>query len=154
MTALPVLLDRDASDAEVEAVRIAVGRRGATPIVRAVWEKPPQTGNGPFWMVLILLGVGFKSFADGFLGKLGEDTADALRDLVDDLRTARRGSTRAPEGWVEFDDVDGTNVMFASGLPDAAYRALLDLDWDEVRGGMLIWDDEAAEWYDPNRRYG
>jgi hypothetical protein len=153
MQAIPVLLDRYATPEEIEEVRAVFERAGARAMVKPVWERPPRTGNGAFWIVLVLLGVAFKSFADGFFGKLGGDAADALREFVGELREARRRSSRAPDGWVEFDDPDDTKVMFASGLPDEAYRALLELDWPEHRGGMLMWDEESREWYDPNRRY-
>ena len=49
-------------------------------------------------------------------------------------------------------DAPGTNLMLAGGLSDDAYRALLDLDWESVRGGMLMWHPDAREWFDPNRR--
>jgi hypothetical protein len=151
MPTIPVLLDRYATPDEVERVRSVFERAGATAQVRAVWEKPPQTGNGVFWIVLVLVGVSFKSFADGFFGKLGEDAALTFRAFVDELRDARRDSTLADDGWVEFDDIDDTKVMIAGGLPDEAYRALLDLDWSSVRGGMLMWSHESGQWFDPNR---
>jgi hypothetical protein len=151
---IPVLLDRYATPQEVDEVRTVFERAGARAMVKPVWEKPPQTGNGAFWMVLVLLGFSFKSFADGFFGRLGEDAADALRQLVEELQRARRQSRHANDGWVEFDDPEDTKVMLRSGLPDHAYQALLDLDWSEHRGQMLMWDEEAREWYDPNRRYG
>jgi hypothetical protein len=153
MTTIPVLLDRYASPAEVEDVRAVFQRAGARAMVRPVWEKPPQTGNGPFWIVLILLGVSFKAFADGFFGKLGENAADALREFVEELRRTRDQSTRADNGWIQFDDPDDTKVMLGADLPQEAYEALLQLDWSEHTGGMLMWDDTAHEWYDPNRRY-
>lgn len=151
MDPIPVLLDRHATSDEVAEVRAVFERTGHSAMVRAVWEKPPQTGNGAFWMTLVLLGVSFKGFADGFFGKLGEDAAVALRDFVEELRKARRGSTHANEGWVAFDDPDDTNVMLSSGLPDEAYRALLDVDWSDARGGTIMWDDATGRWFDPNR---
>jgi hypothetical protein len=151
MEPIPVLLDRYATPDEVAEVRAVFERAGGSAMVRAVWEKPPQTGNGAFWMTLVLLGVSFKAFADGFFGKLGEDAAVALRDFVEDLREARMDSTHADDGWVEFDDVDETNVMLSSGVPEEAYQALLEIDWSHARGGMIMWDGASRRWFDPNR---
>lgn len=114
-------------------------------------EKPPQTGNGAFWMTLVLLGVSFNSFAEGFFGELGKDAALALRDFVDELRAARSDSTLASDGWVEFDDPDETKVMIASGIPADAYRALMDLDWANARGGTIMRDEASKRWFDPTR---
>jgi hypothetical protein len=152
VSVIPVLLDRYATDEEVTKVRAVFERAGREAMVRPVWEKKPHTGNGAFWTVLVLLGVSFKSFADGFFGKFGEDAAVAFREFVDELRQARRTSTLADDGWFEFDDVEESNVMLASGLPDEAYRALLNLDWETARGGMLMWDSHEREWFDPNRQ--
>jgi hypothetical protein len=102
-------------------------------------------------MTLVLLGVSFEAFVDGFFGKLGEDTAVALREFVDELPEARRSSTQADDGWVEFDDPDDTGVMLTSSVPIEAYRALLELDWSDARGGMIMWDEESGRWFDPNR---
>jgi hypothetical protein len=156
MDPIPVLLDRYATPNEIANVRAVFARTGREAMVRAVWEKPPQTGNGAFWMTLVLLAVPFKAFADGFFGKAGEDTWMALRKLVEELREARRGSTLADEGWVEFDDPDDTQVMLASGIPDEAYEALLELDWSAVRGGTIMWDEERGRWFDlnPGKRRG
>jgi hypothetical protein len=151
MEPIPVLLDRFATEEEVAGVGAVFEHAGRNAMVRAVWEKPPQTGNGAFWMTLVLVGLPFKAFADGFFGKLGEDAADALRQFVDEVREARRSSTLADDGWVEFDDVEGTHVMLSGGIPAEAYRALLALDWDEVRGGTIMWDADAGRWFDPNR---
>jgi hypothetical protein len=151
MAPIPVLLDRYASPEEVASVRAVFERARHRAMVRAVWEKPPYTGNGAFWMTLVLVAMPFHSFLDGFFGKLGEDVADALRDFVDDIREARRPSTLADDGWVEFDDLEDTHVMLSGGIPDEAYRALLELDWDEVRGGTIMWDADVGRWFDPSR---
>ncbi|MDQ3933797.1 MAG: hypothetical protein M3340_04110 [Actinomycetota bacterium] len=152
-TPIPILLDRHATQAEVEEVAAVFKRAGFRPKVRPVWEKKPQTGNGPFWVVLVLLGISFKAFADGFFGRYGENAADALREFVRELREARRLSTHADDGWIMVDDGDDTEVMLAGDLPEEAYHALFDLDWPSYTGGMLIWDEDTREWYDPNRRY-
>lgn len=134
---IPVLLDRYATVGECDAVRAVIDRAGGHAMVRAVWEKEPQTGNGAFWMTLFLLGVPFAKFCDGFFTKLGENAADTLRDFVRELREARRASTHASVGWVEFDDVEDTKIMIPSDIPDDAFNALLEIDWSRVQGGTL-----------------
>ena len=64
----------------------------------------------------------------------------ALGDFVEYLRNARRSPTHADDGWVEFDDPDETNVMLSRGLPDEAYRALLDANRSDACGGMIMSD--------------
>jgi hypothetical protein len=106
-------------------------------------------------MVLILLGVPATAFLHGFGKTLGERTADAawkeLKSFVGRIREARKPSSIASNGWVELDDPEGTRILIGDEV-DEAYRCLLELDLDTRRGWMLLWDDEAQEWYDPNRR--
>jgi hypothetical protein len=146
-----VLLDVAASSEEVQAVERVLRSAGIDAEVRAEWQKPPRVGNGVFWIILIVLSVALKDFLGGFSGAAGADAWKALKRLVGELR-ATRVPSEAPDGWVRMDDPEGTNLMLGD-LPDEAYRALLELDWSQHRGGMLMWDDEAGEWFDPNRRY-
>ena len=68
------------------------------------------------------------------------------------LHHARRSSP-LPQGQVEIEDSEGTVLMFGDEV-DEAFERLRDVDWPEHRGGRLIWDHEAREWFDPSRRYG
>jgi hypothetical protein len=153
MDAIPVLLDRYASPEEVGDVRAVFERRGATAMVKPLCEslrrpaRPILDRARPPRHLL-------QSLRGRILRKLGEDAADALREYAGELRRAREQSTLADDGWVEFDDPEDTKVMLAAGAPDEAYRALLELDWSEHRGGNAHVDDATREWYDPNRCYG
>jgi hypothetical protein len=146
-----VLLDVDASREEVQTVEHVLRSAGFDADVRPGWEKPPRVGNGAFWMILFVLSAPVQAFLAGFFGAAGADAWKDVKRFVAELRAARAPS-RAPDGWVEFDDPEGTKLMVAD-LPDEAYRALLELDWDDHRGGMLMWDDDTSKWFDPNRRY-
>jgi hypothetical protein len=150
-----VFVDAVASPEEIEAVRRAFRDVGIDVDVVAEWEKPPGVGNGAFWMVLVVLGISASAFLKGFgqtLGeRAGEEAWTALRSFVRRVRKAREGSAIAASGWVELDDPDGTRIMIGDEA-DEAYRQLLELDLEARRGWMLLWDDDAREWYDPNRR--
>lgn len=78
----------------------------------------------------------------GFLGKLGTDVYDGAKRLVFGIRDARKGA----QGSVVVRDRDGTQLVLASTIPDEAFRALQALDWSELKGGYIQWDDEGKEW--------
>jgi hypothetical protein len=150
-----VRLDAAATAEEVEAVEAALRDEGLEAPVRADWTKPPQTGNGVFTMVLIVLGVSFYKFLSAYATTLGEEagkaTAERVRNLARRLHGARGESPASKVGWVEFDDPEGTKLMLSPDVPDEAYRQLEQLDWEKFRGGMVMWDPERGRWFDPNR---
>jgi hypothetical protein len=152
-----VLIDAAASAEEAELIRGALRESGFEADVSSEWEKPAGVGNGAFWMVLVVLAVPATAFLSGFGKTIGERAGEAawegLKSFVGRLRQARASSTIASVGWVELDDPDGTRIMIGEEA-DEAYQQLLELDLDARRGWMLLWDDDAKEWYDPNRRYG
>ena len=60
-----------------------------------------------------------------------------------------RADSGTGEGSIEISDADGTTLVVTTGLPDAALDGLADIQWDEVRGHDLAWDDTASLWRDP-----
>jgi hypothetical protein len=150
---LIVHLDGSASDAEVAETREALRASGIDGEVRADWQKDSQTGNGAFWMDYIPIAVPLTAFLTAFFAKAGQDAWDGFRSFVGSLRRARRSSRLASEGWVLFEDSGRTKLMIGDDFSDEAIGALRDFDWDAHRGGQIMWDDEAKEWYDATRRY-
>lgn len=146
-----VVLDSLASDSEVRAVEEVLHDAGIDAKVDANWTKPSDVGNGAFWMVMLILGVSASHFLQGFAQKAGGDAWVALKSFVGRLREARRKSTMGPSGWVQLTDSEGTVILIGDEA-EQAYRELLELDLDRRQGWMLLWDDEAREWYDPSKR--
>lgn len=51
---------------------------------------------------------------------------------------------------VNIRDEEHTNVTLHSGLTVEAVAQLDSIDWNELRGAMLFWDDEANRWIAPD----
>jgi hypothetical protein len=153
MDEVTVHLDDAASSAEIDHVREVVRSSGLTAEVLPDWQKPPETGNGGFWMVAITIGgLPIAAFVTGFAQKAGQEAYNAFRSFVKRLHDARRSSP-FPSGWVEIKDSEGTTLMVGDLAADA-FDKLPYVDWVANKGGHLMWDDDAKEWFDPSRRYG
>lgn len=145
-----VLLDEDATPAEVEAVGAVLRTFGIDVEVRPAWRKDPQTGNGAFWMILVGVGVPLaaflRSFMDAFGKKAGDASWEALVGLVRNLKAARRGSLVADDGWIQLTDAAGTTLMLTADVPLAAYAKLSEIDWASCQGKAVMWSHESNEW--------
>ena len=141
-------LDAEATEHEVAAVEEVLAGEGFEPRIEATWRKPPHTGNGPMWMILIPVGVPLAYFLRGYATRLGEkaaeETAEWLRSFVKRLRAAREPSPAA-DGWITFRGTDGTQLDLAN-IPDEAFNALYELDLPELIGAHLMWDHERRQW--------
>jgi hypothetical protein len=98
------------------------------------------------WIVSITLGYAAGAFFQGFFGKLGADAATKMQAWVRDLRKAWESSPAKP-GSIVIRGQNGTIVVIGDP-PAQAYESLLELDWEEVAGGYVLWDDSAGEWQD------
>lgn len=98
------------------------------------------------WIVSITVAHTVGGFVTGFFGKLGSDAAVSLKTWVHQLREARRESP-AEDGSIVIRASDGT-VLVIGDPPDIAFQLLVDLDWDEIERGYLLWDDETGQWLD------
>ncbi len=167
MPVLAVQLDPEAAPEELEAVRSVFRSRGEAPEVRLLDlprgvgpsredEAVEEVGNRAVWLMVVLLAVPIGSFLKS-LGtasgnRAGATDLEALASLVRDLRAARQ-SSEYPEGLIELRDPDGTVLLLGDPAAEA-YQRLLDVDWSERRGGMLMWDEERGEWYDSDTNDG
>lgn len=151
---LTVQLDEAATTEEIEAVEDVLRSEGLEADVTASWVKPPRTGNGAFWMVEIVVGGSLTAFFTGIAAAAGADAWKKLKSLAERLREARAQSKVADSGNIVLKDSTEHQVMLWKDFPDEAYAALFQIDWDHERASLLVWDAEAEEWYDPNRRYG
>ena len=158
-----VLHDEEASTEDVEQVAAVLRELRLDTAVRLPkWRleperpaevpqvKPPGVGNGPGWIIEIILGLSAYEFLKAFAGELGKSSAEALKSLVRKLREARRNSPHGDSGLVLVQAPDQTELVLRSDLPREAFEKLQEVDWSACRSGTLQWDEER--WYDLKRR--
>lgn len=139
-------LDADATESERAAVGATVRSFGFDQGVEGVVDEVGLF-DGPGldgWLLSISTPI-----VAGFLGAVGGDGYQRLKQLVEGVRKARGGRP----GVVEVRGLDDTGLILRGNLPDDAFRALIDLDWTELQGGRIEWSDVDQEWYRTSRRF-
>ena len=101
------------------------------------------------WIVSIPLAYSAGAFFNGFFGKLGADAATRMQEWVRELRQAWESSPALP-GHIVIRGDGGTTVVIGDP-PKEAYASLLELNWEEVEGSYLLWNEERGEWEDGMR---
>jgi hypothetical protein len=150
-----IQLEDTASPEDVAKVERVFRDAGVEAPVEATWHKGPR-GNGFFWMILTLvLSTGAIEYVRAFARTLGELHAvaadQALRQFLSQLREARGPFPERSGGYIQFKDEAGTTLALTGEEPPEALAALLALEPDQVRGGMVMWNDKTGEWLDINR---
>jgi hypothetical protein len=135
-------IDIGASSAEVRDVEAAFSRAGFDVTVEADYVRR-STGALP-WVVIVVLGMPVRSFLNGFFETPGKRAYAALEALVKDVWRARHSDVRA--GAIDLVDPVGTHVILPPQIPDEAIAALGELDWEQLEGGYLTWNDERRQW--------
>lgn len=142
---LEVDMDRAASEAEVDAVRRAFEEAGLPAQVEARIEF--RSAFLPPWVIEVTVGTAAIFFA-GFASAAGADAWKGLRGLIVKLYRAREAA-RAPKGRVEvFVREIHEHILFRDGLPDAAYREIVEMQIRQTQAGQVEWDDTNSEWRD------
>lgn len=104
----------------------------------------------PDWMWLVLGGTGTTvvlPFITTLVGKSAEDAYAAVRSLL------RRSKPEVTAGRVEIvDDEHDVRIIGPDPIPKEAVRQLALLDRAEIRGHVLVWDDQTATWHRFGRR--
>lgn len=137
-----VTVPRAVSQSELEAITSELRSAGLEFDEPAAAERR-ITGVEEFVFV-----VAISTSLHGFFKRLGEeagsDAYKALKGLVARLR-AKAG---APEDGIVIvqDQRSQIRVDLTPELSDAAYRALLELDFEDLSEGTLTWDDPAGIW--------
>jgi hypothetical protein len=138
-----VSLDVGASPGEVRAVEEAFARAGfqveARPVVIS------RSADVPPWIIYVTILVPVAEFFRAFATDAGKDAYAAVKAWAQDVMAARRESR---DGSVDLTDPEGTDLILSTHFPDEALDALAEIDWDEVRGGYLLWDVETGRWFD------
>ena len=140
---IDILLDLDASAAEVTAVMDVAREEGIHGSVQATWfsrvlEESP-------WIICLLapVGVFFHAFFATVGKEAGKDAYEGIRRLTSRLVGARRSSNGSVELW---DDNTRTHIILISGLPEEAYKQLAQKGLEQLKGGYWTWDSKLKEW--------
>jgi hypothetical protein len=140
-----VAMDEEASVAEVEAVEAVLRKAGfSEPVSPSVGRR--SLGDLPF---VIYVSAPVMAFLSAFMGAAGKDAYDSLKHFVRDVRAARRDRP----GSIVIEDresrEDSTVLVLSADLPDEAFEALADLDFEALKGAYLVWDRDRVG---PGRR--
>ena len=123
---------------DVEAALRAIGFEGSVvPDIhfRSMGEVP--------WVLMLSMPV--TAFLTGFFGAAGAEAWKSLKSFV--VRVQRARPHR--RGSIEFLPEDSPRLTIPEGLPDEAYKALLDLDFSSFKNSTLIWWDTGRQkWID------
>lgn len=131
-----VLIEMEATAAEVEAVRRAFDEAGAPAIVRAGYGR--NSAEQLPWV--ILLSAPLAALVTGFLSKAGADGWDALKNLVQRIYKERR-ALGGRDGAIQVDEGD-RQIILTENITDEGYRAIASLP----PGGYYVWDETRGGW--------
>lgn len=142
---IKVDLDRGASASEVEAVRQAFKDAGMDAEIRAEVESRSEL---PPWMMYVAV-LSAAIFWRSFLDAAGADAWRGLRDLITKLFRARDES-KSPKGSVVVTITEvHERIVFSDGLPDEAFRTLIQTKIEHTPSGQIGWDQKTGSWRDP-----
>ena len=131
-----VLIEAEASQAEVDLVQRVFDEAGAPAIVRAGYGR--NSADQLPWIILVTAPLA--ALVTGFLGKAGADGWDALRDLVVRIYQERR-ALGGRDGAIQVDEGE-RQIILTENITDAGYRAITSLP----PGGYYVWDAARGEW--------
>lgn len=129
-----VLLDRDATAAEVDGVAQALRSSGLEAEVVPAIER--RSSIQLPWIIMI--SVPISAFFTAFAAEAGKDAYRGLADFVRALVAARRGG----RGSIEI----ARSLTIPSNVTDDALRALLEVPPDSLEQGLWIWESESGTW--------
>jgi hypothetical protein len=146
---IDVAADDLASEHELRAVDAAFRDAGfEVQSAAAVGRKSAEVLD---WVLYVTLGAPIAAFFTAMASEAGKDSYSALNRWAKSIWEARRGAgTRS--GSIVLRDSDHTNLVLSSRLPDEALDALERLNWDEVRGDYLVWNEAEGAWRDPMKQ--
>lgn len=140
---IDILLDAQASDSEVGAVKAAAREEGIHGSVEAAWSSR-GLGESP-WIIILLMPLVFflNNFLSGAASEAGKDAYQAIRRLVSMLFAARSNSNGCVEFW---DEGTGTHIILPANLPVEAYVQLRQKGLEGLKRGFWTWDPDKKEW--------
>lgn len=142
---IEIVLDKTATREEVEGVKAAFEDAGLpAEKVRAGIEF--KSVDLPPWVIVVTVSTA-GIFFSGFVAAAGADAWKGLRDLVARLYRARESRGRKGSVTVRFTE-EREEVVFVDGLPDAAFRELVQIEIVHTEYGQLRWDAKTQSWRD------
>jgi hypothetical protein len=144
-----VAIENTATAAQLEAVEAAFRRHGLEVEVRPAYAR--RAADVLPWIVHITLAAPIAAFFVAFGTEAGKDAYGAVKEWAKDVYRTRRNSGTG-QGSITLEDPDQTELVLHSSIPDDALDGLRELDWDQLRGGYLLWDEQRQEWRDYMKR--
>ena len=140
---IDILLDSDASDSEVSAVKAVVREEGIQGSIQASWSSRGLEESP--WVICLLApaGIFFSAFFSTVGKEAGKDAYQGLRRLISKLFGARRNSNGCVELW---DENTRTHIILTAGLPEEAYTQFAQKGLEQIKGGYWTWDSSRMEW--------
>lgn len=138
-----IVLNSDATAAEIAAVRAVAQEEGLRGPIEATWS---SRGFEQFpWILCLLvpLGLFFSQFFSGMGQEAGKDAYREIRRLIARLYGARRDSNGCVEMW---DKDTKTHIILTADLPEEAYAKLGKIGFSQLKGGYWTWDPGLGEW--------
>lgn len=158
MTTLKVLVERRANAQEIERIRSAFDSIGLPVEVDAGYEVKSVPTEPFATTILIATAI---IFIKAFIDEAAKDAyrgvrkvaGKALGTFMRQLATSRDISRRNPPGlWIKPED-GSPDLMLPPDLPDEAYVALFEVDFDAVDGSLIGWDRDTQRWVVLNHEY-
>jgi hypothetical protein len=140
-----VLIEAEAPPGQEQAVDETFGRAGFEVHSRAAMIR--RSADALPWIVHVTLAVPFVAFFAKFGSEAGKDAYAAVKAWAKAMFEARKESGLG-RGAISVVDLNGTELVLASDWPDKALDALAEIDWDQVEGGYLLWNEADGEWID------
>ncbi len=143
---IELVLDKVATDSEANAIKQAFEDAGL-PAEVSVLLVESRSATPPPWVIFVTVTTA-SIFLSGFVAAAGADAWTGLRDLVVKMFRAREKS-KAPTGTVILKVKDARElIVFSDGLPDAAFRSVVETEIVHTESGQLNWDPKTRSWRD------
>ena len=143
-----ITVEADVGATEPELVAIADAFRRAGFEVRPEAVISGRSGGPVPWVLYITISAPIAAFFGAFASSAGEDAYAAVKRWAKELWAARLGND-SDTGSVVVQDVESTNLVLRSALPDEALEALAAMNWPEAKGDYLVWNEKRRQWLDP-----
>jgi hypothetical protein len=163
MTALEVELWDTATPQAVTDVEEVFSDFGIEAKAKASRTHDDPGGGLPPWIVIIALPL--RDLIAGFFAAAGEDGWEQLKALITRLHETRDQAhdeiykqwgvhdESHPQAYVKFEErlddwLEELDVTIWNGFPDESYRALCELDFEQLPNGCTLrWHEEKEAWY-------
>jgi hypothetical protein len=150
---LKVLTDAEATQEEIRAVEEVFREVEFDADVEATGAARPIAytgeGNGTDWIVQVLLpSATVGAFLTAYFGAAGKSAWKKTEAWVSRLRAARKPSP-FPDGRIRITDEADTELtidLTPKPPPAEAWRKLFELDWSELEGYRIYWEDRERRW--------